>query len=521
MNHPDKLAMRTTSLADKNFAALSALFPNAVTEAVDENGTVVRAIDKDVLTQEINAHIVEGSEERYQFTWPGKRNSILLANMPIAAVLRPCREESVNFDTTENLYIEGDNLDVLKVLRETYLKSVKMIYIDPPYNTGNDFVYKDNFAKSASEHARQSGGDGNQGSLLGKNFESSGRFHTAWLNMIYPRLRLARDLLTDDGVIFISIGENEITNMQLLCNEIFGEQNYAATFIWTKTSTPPSLARKCRKTVEYVLAYEKRWSAQKYFGSFIDNGDAPLLNTGNPFKTLTFPKGSVRFGYIENGLIAPGKKDRVALEDEINVIDSINANSFRLNGEFKWTQETLNGEVASGTYFIVKTKKFSIRFQRVGNEGSYKAPTNFINVELNTESAAGTNESAVKELESLQLGSYFDYPKPTTLIKALISMVCNFDKDSLILDFFSGSATTAHAVMQLNAEDGGKRKFIMVQLPEVCNDRTAAKKAGYSTICDIGKERIRRAGAKIKADRALATESLDIGFRVLKLDIHM
>lgn len=518
-----KLSMHTSDLSDEKFAKLVELFPNAVTETIsgyDEDGEAIieRAIDSEILAQEINKRVLSGKEERYQFTWPDKRKAMLLANSPINATLRPCREESVDFDTTENLYIEGDNLDVLKLLRETYLNKVKMIYIDPPYNTGNDFVYEDDFSQGKEEYLSNSGQFDEQGNRLVKNTESNGRFHTDWLNLMYPRLRVARDLLTDDGVIFISIDENEVSNMQKICNEIFGEKNYAATFIWTKTSTPPALSYKCRKTVEYVLVYEKKINTQKYFGSLLDNGDAPLLNTGNPVKTIRFPKGAVRFNFIENGEVKAGKKEKAILENDILVVNGVNENEFELTAQFKWGQETVANEVSLGTYFLIKTDKFSIRFQRVASEEAYKTPTNFMNVELNTSCGVNTNESAVKELDGMDLSQYFDYPKPTSLIKALCSMVCKFDRDSLILDFFSGSATTAHAVMQLNAEDGGKRKFIMVQLPEVTDEKSEAFKAGYKNICEIGKERIRRAGKKIKEETGLMAQDLDTGFRVLKLD---
>ena len=518
MSKPEKLAMRTPSLADANFAALAALFPNVVTEAMNENGSVVRAIDKDVLAQEINARVVEGREERYQFTWPDKRKSVLLANAPIAAALRPCREKSVDFDTTENLYIEGDNLDVLKLLRETYLNRVKMIYIDPPYNTGHDFVYEDDFADATGSFLRRDGQFDEQGNRLTQKLDSNGRFHTDWLNMMYPRLRLARDLLSEDGVIFISIDENEVSNLQKLCNEAFGERNYAATFLWTRTNTPPALSCKCRKTVEYVLAYEKRRSALKYFGAPLDGGDAPLLNAGNPEKTLRFPSGSIHFPFLRDGVIPAGEKGRVWLLDELRVEDGVNANAIRLVGEFKWEQGTLEAEVRRGTCFVVKSDRFSIRFQRRNLEDAYKTPTNLLNVELNREAAVGTNETALRELEELGLGKCFDYAKPLSLVQAVARMVCAQDKEALVLDFFSGSGTTADAIMRMNAEDGGHRRFIMVQIPERTAPDTTAFKMGFKDIAELGRERIRRAGAKIKADDRLTTTGLDVGFRVLKLD---
>lgn len=495
----DKMKMHTPNKADENFEKLAQMFPNAVTETIDEvTGEVVRAIDKDVLMQEINTHVVEGREERYQFTWPDKKKSILLANAPINKTLRPCREESVDFDNTENLYIEGDNLEVLKLLQETYLGKIKMIYIDPPYNTGNDFVYEDNFAQSTDEYMENSGQFDEEGNRLVKNLDSNGRFHTDWLNMIYPRLKIAKDLLSDDGVIFISIDDNELENLKKACDEVFGEQNFATQFIWTKTATPPSLSHKCRKTVEYVLCYEKSLDNTRYFGSLLSGGDVPLLNTGNPIKELVFPVGSVRFNFVKNGTVRSGSYDKVELLDDIVVSDGINQNKFRMKAEFKWGQPMLNAEVANGTYFVCKTEKLSIRFQRPYDEGNFKTPNNFLNLELNKEISIGTNESAVKELEELGLSKFFDFPKPVSLVKYLVNMISKFDKDAVILDFFSGSATTAHAVMQLNAEDGGNRKFIMVQLPELTDEKSEAYKAGYKNICEIGKERIRRAGAKIK-----------------------
>ena len=512
----DKLKMHTPNKADENFKKLAALFPNAVTETIDENGEVVRAIDKDVLMQEISCTVVDGNEERYQFTWPDKKKSVLLANAPINKTLRPCREESVNFDTTENLYIEGDNLEVLKLLQETYLGKIKMIYIDPPYNTGNDFVYEDDFAQNTNEYLANSGQFDNEGNRIVPNTESNGRFHTDWLNMIYPRLKIAKDLLADDGVIFISIDDNELENLKKVCDEVFGEQNFATQFIWTKTATPPSLSHKCRKTAEYVLCYEKSLDNTRYFGSLLSGGDVPLLNTGNPVKELVFPVGSVRFNFVKNGTVRSGSHDKVELLDDIVVSNGENQNQFRMKAEFKWGQPMLNTEVANGTYFVCKTEKLSIRFQRPYDDSNFKTPNNFLNLELNKEIGIGTNESAVKELEELGLSKVFDFPKPVSLVKYLINMIAKFDKESIILDFFSGSATTAHSVMKLNAEDNGNRKFIMVQLPEETDEKSEAYKAGYKNICEIGKERIRRSAKKIAEENPDA--KFDGGFRVLKCD---
>ena len=518
----EKLKMQTADMAERNIEMLGQMFPNCLTETINADGKLVRAIDFDKLRQELACEVVEGAEERYQFTWPDKRNAIRLANAPINKTLRPCREESVDFDNTENLYIEGDNLEVLKLLRENYLGKVKMIYIDPPYNTGNDFVYNDDFAQGKAEFEAQSGLFDEEGRRMAdpmvQNTESNGRFHTDWLNMIYPRLKVAKDLLSDDGVIFISIGDEEVRNMKIICDEVFGEGNFAAQFLWTKTATPPALSHKCRKTIEYVLCYERVSSNRRFFGSLLDGGDAPLLNTGNPIKKLLFPKGSVRFKFVENGTITKGEYDKTTILDDVVIVNGVNQKPFRMAGTFKWGQPMLEQEIATGTYFIIKSEKMSIRFQRPFNEVSFKTPNNFLNLELSREVGIGTNESAVKELEELGMIGLFDFPKPTSLIKYLIDMPTHISKEGLILDFFSGSATTAHAVMQLNAEDGGNRKFIMVQLPEKTDEKSEAYKAGYKNICEIGKERIRRAGKKIKEEAGLQGQNLDTGFRVLKLD---
>ena len=509
--------MESENIQQENVAKIAALFPNCVTEARDEDGHLKKAINFELLKQMLSDSVIDG-DEAYEFTWVGKKASIVEANRPIRKTLRPCKEDSVNWYTTENLYIEGDNLEVLKLLQESYLGRIKVMYIDPPYNTGSDsFVYSDNFVMDKDKYDQEIGmydEDGNK--IFRENNSSNPRFHSDWLSMLNSRLMLARNLLADDGVIFISIDENEVYNMQKLCNDVFGEENYAATFIWTKTSTPPALSYKCRKTVEYVLAYEKKWSTLKYYGSPIDGGDAPLLNTGNPEKTLIFPAGSVYFLFQRNGSINAGKKDKVEVLDEIKIREGVNMNDIRLRGQFKWEQETLYDEVKKGTYFLVKTDRFSVRFQRRNIEDSYKTPNNFLNIELNKDTGVATNESAAKELTSLEMSKWFDYTKPTSLIKVLVNMICKLDDSAIVMDFFSGSATTADAVMQLNAEDGGNRKFIMVQLPEETDEKSEAYKAGYKNICEIGKERIRRAAKKIHENNPDA--KFDDGFRVLKLD---
>ena len=521
----EKMRMESVDMTGQNIDRIAEMFPNCITEALDvehstpEHKVYKKVVNFDLLKQMLSSDVLDG-DEAYEFTWVGKKAAIVEANRPIRKTLRPCPEESVDWNTTENLYIEGDNLQVLKLLQESYLGKIKMIYIDPPYNTGSDsFVYADNFAMEVDEYEEEAGlydAEGNR--LFKENNMSNPRFHSDWLSMMYSRLMLARNLLSDDGTIFISIDENEVDNLQKICNEVFGEKNYAATFIWTKTSTPPALSYKCRKTVEYVLAYEKKWSPIKYYGAPLDGGDVPLLNTGNPPKTLLFPAGSIHFTFMNEGVVSAGMKDKVELLDELHVKNGVNENAVRFIGEFKWEQNTLNEEVANGTYFVIKTAKFSIRFQRQNLEDSFKTPTNFLNIELNKEAGVGTNESAVKELADLGLGKCFDYTKPYSLIETVANMVCKNDPSAIILDFFSGSGTTAQAVMNMNALDGGNRKFIMVQLPEETSDRSVARKMGFSTICEIGKERIRRAGKKIRESNPMIAQNIDLGFRVFKLD---
>jgi adenine-specific DNA-methyltransferase len=502
MNNLQLLKMRTPSLANENFAALAALFPNAVTETVDENGAVVRAIDKDVLAQEINAHVVEGREERYQFTWPDKRKSILLANAPIAAALRPCREESVDFDTTENLYIEGDNLDVLKLLRETYLNRVKMIYIDPPYNTGTDFVYEDDFAEDAGEFLRRDGQYDEQGNRLSPNLDSNGRFHTDWLNMIYPRLRAARDLLTDGGVIFISIDDGEVAQLRKVCDEIYGEINFVAGLIWERAYSPKNDAKYISNSHDYVLMYAKRLD-EFQIGRLerTEEANARYQNPDNDPRGVWKPSDmSVKTYNAESDYTITAPSGRV-IEPPTGRCWSLSKNAFleRLQENRIWFGADGNS--------VPQIKRFLTELKFDG-----MAPQSIMFYK-----DVGHSQEGAKELTALLEAGAFQGPKPVRLLRRLLTLA-NLNKDSIVLDFFSGSATTAHAVMQLNAEDGGKRRFIMVQLPEMCAEGSEAAKAGYANICEIGKERIRRAGAKIKADSPLTTGSLDVGFRVLKLD---
>ncbi len=515
----EKLDMQTKNKAEENFQKLAALFPNAVTETKDENGEVVRAIDKDVLMQEINTRVVDGKEERYQFTWPDKKKSVLLANAPINKTLRPCREESVDFDTTENLYIEGDNLEVLKLLQETYLGKVKMIYIDPPYNTGHDFVYEDDFTENADEYLGRSGQFDDSGNRLVQNTESNGRFHTDWLNMIYPRLKLAKDLLSDDGVIFISIDDNEVENLKKCCDAVFGETNFVTQFIWEKKKKPSFLNANVGVKVEYILCYSKN---RQLLGALsVDTTEEgkkyPLNNAGNSFADITFPENSVKFRMndclVKKQDMSEGNIKTILLND-FHIVKGRNAESFTLRGEWRYSQSTLNEIIANGDELVIS--KIPFRPNHIKPGGEIKKMHNLLSMSLYP--MVGTNEDASMELAGIFGFSPFDYAKPSSLITFLIKAVTYNSKEVLILDFFSGSATTAHAVMQLNAEDGGNRKFIMVQLPEVTDEKSEAYKAGYKNICEIGKERIRRAGKKIKDENPLTTQNLDVGFRVLKCD---
>jgi adenine-specific DNA-methyltransferase len=504
MDKPEKLAMQTPNLADGNFAALSRLFPNAVTETIDENGAIVRAIDADVLAQEINTRVIAGREERYQFTWPDKKKSVLLANASIAAALRPCREESVDFDTTENLYIEGDNLDVLKCLRETYLNKVKMIYIDPPYNTGNDFVYEDDFAGDADEFLSRDGQFDEQGNRLVKNLDSNGRFHTDWLNMMYPRLRVARDLLAEDGVIFISIDDGEQAQLRKICDEIFGSQNFVAQVIWQKR-TSPDARKKISAGHEYVIIYAKN-------GDYLDSALNLLSLTKSDAENFKNPDHDPHGPWVSSDFTAQGYRPNQMYK----IVTPGGAEYTPAEGRcWKNVESIFLQQVAQGRmWFGIDGKGVPRRKTYLSERPGKNVWTWWPNNEV------GHTQEATQELKALfeHAAPLFDFPKPVRLLRRIVEIATNAKEDDLILDFFSGSATTAHAVMQLNAEDGGTRKFIMVQLPELTDEKSEAYKAGYKNICEIGKERIRRAGKKIKDEAGLQAQDLDIGFRVLKLD---
>lgn len=495
----EHLNMQSMDKVAANVAKIRELFPNCVTERINSEGKLEHAIDFDMLKQELSDYVVDGLQERYQFTWPDKRKAILAANAPINKTLRPCREESVDFDNTENLYIEGDNLEVLKLLQETYLGKVKMIYIDPPYNTGNDFVYEDDFKQSADEYIDNSGQLDEEGNRLVANTESNGRFHTDWLNMIYPRLKLAKDLLSDDGVIFISIDEHESDNLKKVSHEIFGEQNYFGDLVWEATTQPINAGSAkfgLQKKTEIILLYGKNKSKISGFNLEQEASDLSYPHTGK--------FGSCRFEVIEKS--DAGDYNRDSMKFKILGQSPRPGKRWQIGKDLaiklaeEGKLEIVDGLVKRAVYPEDEIDKIKVKpfwsLMLAENVGSAKNGKEELN------SVMGT-----------PIG--FDTVKPLGLIKKLLSYI---GKNYLILDFFSGSATTAHAVMQLNAEDGGKRKFIMVQLPEVCAENSEAYKAGYKNICEIGKERIRRAGQKIKEENPLTTQDLDIGFRVLKCD---
>ena len=491
----DKLKMHSVNKVDENVAKIGKLFPNCVTERKNDKGEVEYAIDFDMLKQELSDVVVEGNEERYQFTWPDKKKSILLANAPISKTLRPCREESVDFDNTENLYIEGDNLDVLKLLQETYLGKIKMIYIDPPYNTGNDFVYNDDFAESADEYLANSGQFDDEGNRLVQNTESNGRYHTDWLNMIYPRLKLAKDLLSDDGVIFISIDDNEVDNLKRICNEVFGSSNFIGCFLWKKKSTSTNVANALvSPQTDYQLCYGKKLSSQS-----LNRRETSVEEREYPFSDEL---GNYRTTVIEKK--DSGDYARATMKFPILGV-------YPREGKRWQIGEKTARELEKTNRFLIDNGVVKLKIYECDDKSTFSAnPTLLLD--------CGSTDSAAKETNMglFNQAELFSNPKPTTLLLHLLKMGTH--KDSVVLDFFSGSATTAHAVMQLNIDDGGIRKFIMIQLPEETAVKSEAYKVGYKNICEIGKERIRRAGTKIKEENPLTTANLDTGFRVLKLD---
>lgn len=536
----DKLKMQSENLVDENIEKIAKLFPNCITEGKNEDGKLIKLVDFDLLKQELSKEIVEGNDERYTLNWAGKKQAILTANSPINATLRPCREESVDFDNTKNLYIEGDNLDVLKLLRETYLNKIDVIYIDPPYNTGHDFVYEDDFVISTDEYLQSSKSYDEQGNKLFLNNDTNGRFHSDWLSMMYSRLKLAKDLLNEQGVIFITIDDNEYENLRKICNEIFGENNFVSNIIWQKKYSPQNDATYFSTMHDYILCVAKKKKHNKSdFGwdrLLLPRDEKMNSRYSNPDND---PRGDWKPGdFTAEGptpnciyeIISPTGKVFLPPQGKRWVFNKENYETLRADNRIWFGKDGNN---------VPALKRFSSEVQQG------MVPNSIWFYE-----DVGHTQEGKQEANKLFNAPVFDYPKPVRLIKRILQV--SSKPNTLVLDFFSGSATTAHAVMKLNAEDGGNRKFIMVQLPENCDEKSEAYKAGFKTICEIGKERIRRAGKKIKEDRNIKIgidktklmqrsinedgtfddkyalkigspneeylDNLDIGFRVLKLD---
>jgi adenine-specific DNA-methyltransferase len=500
----DKLKMQSPNLVDANINKIAALFPNCITEDRDENGIVRRVVDFDQLRQELSASLVEGPHERYTLSWPGKNEANLTANAPIAKTLRPCEEESVDFENTKNIYIEGDNLDALKLLQETYLNKVKMIYIDPPYNTGNDFIYEDDFAEDTQTFLKRSNQKDEEGNRLIANTDSNGRFHSDWMNMMYPRIKLARNLLRPNGLILISINDNEATNLRKICDEIFGPENFIKEVAWKNKYGSGALTKGFASVHEYILVYSK---------GPISNISAPLDDVQRAAYKSKDSKYDVRGGYITQPLATTSKDERINLRYPI----LYNGKEIWPEKQWIWAKERFDKAYKNDEIVTNETDgKFSVRMkQYLRDENGVERlgkPISLLNGPFNQE---GTKE--IRELFNAQV---FDFPKPSKLINYFFSFVVDdeIDRNGIYLDFFSGSASSAQALLALNKADSGNRKFIMVQLPEPCDEKSEAYKAGYKTIAEIGKERIRRVGKKIRAEVGEKANNLDIGFRVFKVD---
>lgn len=523
--------MHSPNLTQENIARIRELFPGCVTEAMGEDGQLKLAVDFDLLRQELSDHIVEGPQERYHLNWPGKREALLAANAPIAKTLRPCREESVNFDTTKNLFIEGDNLDALKLLQETYLGKVKMIYIDPPYNTGNDFIYDDDFAESTDEFLKRSNQKDEQGNRLVANTEANGRFHSDWLSMIYSRLKLAKDLLNDDGIIFVSIDDNEAHNLRKVCDELFGIENLFGIFQWRRRQRADNRNQsRVSPDHEYIVAYSKSGPA------ILKGTEINLDKYSNPDNDPRGPWASIDL----SGLATATQRPNL----HYDIVDPNTGISYPPNPSRGWSKskENVLKMIEEGRILFPKSPSGRPREKKFVKD--LQSNVTGFSTCLDPK-VVGYTTNGTREVTELIGGKFFDFPKPVNLLKELLIQATGFN--DIILDFFAGSATTAHAVMQLNAEDGGNRKFIMVQLHEPCDEKSEAFKAGYKTIAEISKERIRRAGKKIldemesrntrntqkkndnelfnfgEADPSVSSvssvvEKLDIGFRVLKVD---
>ncbi|MDY2623526.1 MAG: site-specific DNA-methyltransferase [Alloprevotella sp.] len=516
MENPKRLSLQSADGVQLNLDALYQIAPSCFTEAADSpNGGVKRVVNFDILRQLLGDDAVEDATEAYEFNWVGKQAARAEVLRPINKTLRPVKEDSVDWDTTQNLYIEGDNLEVLKLLQKSYLGKVKMIYIDPPYNTRNDFVYHDYFARSQAEEDLFAGNVDELGNRFIKNTGYNGRFHSDWCSMIYSRLMVARSLLAKDGVIFMSIDDNEVENLKKISNEVFGENNFVGQWNWFKSATPPALSKKIKKNIEYILAYQKGGNNDVFTGlKKTSSSNDPITKPQNTYKDLLFPAGSISTkladGVYPKGIYGTEKFPNELLNDLI-VKNGKNENDVTFRNRFIWVQTTLDEQLSNGTR-IELSKQLVISYKKA--EYNREVPPSLIDIQVGVD----TTENAGRYITDIFDGKkIFDYPKPVSLLHYLTNFFIEGDKGSTILDFFSGSATTAHSVIQLNAEDGGNRKFIMVQLPEKTEEDSEAYKAGYKNICEIGKERIRRAGKKIKEEHPEA-QDLDTGFRVFRVD---
>jgi adenine-specific DNA-methyltransferase len=495
--------MHSPNFTEENIAKLAALFPGCVTESIGEDGNLKKAIDFDQLRQELSTHIVEGPQERYHLNWPGKREALLTANAPIAKTLRPCREDSVDFDFSKNLFIEGDNLDALKLLQETYLGKVKMIYIDPPYNTGNDFIYADDFADSIEKYSLSSGQKDEEGNRLIANTDANGRFHSDWLSMMYSRLKLARNLLKDDGVIFISIDDNEQASLKRMCDEVFGDQNFVSTIVWEKRYSPQNAVKWFSEAHDFILVYAK--NKLNWYPNLLERSNAMNARYRNLDDD---PRGV----WKPADATAQGGH---GTQSQFYVLTAPNGKQHTLpNGRcWVYTESVFQKMVADNRIWfgadgnnVPAVKRF---LSEVKQGTACQTIWKYVDV--------GHNQEGKKEVNILfPESAVFETPKPVRLLKRILHL--STEANSIVLDFFAGSSATAHAVMQQNAEDGGNRKFIMVQLPETCDEKSEAFKADYKNIAEISKERIRRAGKKIKSESPITTQELDVGFRVLKVD---
>ncbi len=498
----DKLKMHSPDLTEQNIDKIADLFPTVITEHIDDEGNPVRAIDFDLLRQELSDHVVEGLQERYQLDWPGKREALFAANAPIAKTLRPVREESVDFDTTQNLFIEGDNLDALKLLQESYLGKVKLIYIDPPYNTGNDFVYNDDFAETNDDYLEASGQIDAEGVRLVANPESNGRFHSDWLSMLYPRLKLARNLLMDSGIIAISIDDNEVPRLRQICDEVFGMTSFLGALVWRRRPTADSRNfSRISQDHEYVLLYGRTTEA-RFRGRDIDASK------------YSNPDGDERGPWTSENLTGlANADDRPNLH--YNIVDPATGLAYPPSASRGWakSKDRVDQLIAEGRILWPKSPDGRPREKKFLKE--LRSGVTGLSTWLSSDEI-GYNYKATRDVRDLLGGKYFDFPKPVPLIRLLCAQVTS-DVD-VVLDFFAGSGTTAHAILEQNLEDGGRRRTILVQLPEPTNTDSDAAKAGFSSIADLAKERIRRAGQKVAADAGLTADNLDTGFRVVKVD---